>query len=269
MTQAGIAIVEVLVSALVLLIFSVGVVTVLTGSTRATAQERHRGQANALAEQELERVRSLRIIDLVSLNSTRWVLDDGTQLATGCPTSGAQSRQTCYTITSTSQFQDEPAATNGCSAGSGSRDYMVLTVSVSWTGMGALHPVKAATIVSPPSGSFVPNSGSVLVNVTDSRNVGISGVALSGSGPGSFSGTTERDGLRAVAQRAGRDLHDVCRRHGCRHGGSERQRARQPAGERRRSGHQHGQPPVRPAGLDPGHHLPHPRLLEQPGRLIR
>jgi YD repeat-containing protein len=192
--EAGIAIVEVLVSALVLLIFSVGVVTVLTGSTRATAQERHRGQANALAEQELERVRSLRIIELASLNSTRWVLDDGTQVATGCPTSGAQSRQTCYTITSTSEFRDEPAATNGCSAGSGSRDYLVLTVSVSWTGMGALHPVKTATIVSPPSGSFVPNSGSVLVNVTDSRNVGISGVALSGSGPGSFSGSTNATG---------------------------------------------------------------------------
>ncbi|HEY6638777.1 MAG TPA: hypothetical protein VIZ61_13950 [Solirubrobacterales bacterium] len=188
--EAGIAIVEVLVSALVLLIFSVGVVTVLTGSTRATAQERHRTQANMLAEQELERVRSLRIADLVSLNSTRRVLEDGTQLTGACPTSRPQSLQTCYTITSQSQFQNEPAATSGCSAGTGSRDYMLLTISVSWTGMGALHPVTAATIVSPPSGSLVPNSGSVLVNVVDSRNVGIGGVALTGSGAGTFSGST-------------------------------------------------------------------------------
>ena len=188
--EAGIAIVEVLVSALVLLIFSLGVVTVLTGSTRATAQERHRTQANALAEQELERVRSLRIADLVSLNSTRRVLEDGTQLAGACPTTGPQSLQTCYTINSQSQFQNEPAATSGCSAGSGSRDYMVLTISVSWTGMSPLRPVTTATIVSPPSGSLVPNSGSVLVNVVDSRNVGIAGVALTGSGPGSFSGST-------------------------------------------------------------------------------
>jgi Tfp pilus assembly protein PilV len=188
--QAGIAIVEVLVSALVLLIFSVGLFTVLTGSTKATAQERHRSQANALAEQELERVRSLRIAELVGLNSTRRVLEDGTQLAGACPTSGPQASQTCYTITSRSQFQNEPAATSGCSAGSGSRDYLLLTVSVSWTGMGVLHPVTAATIASPPSGSLVPNSGSILVNVVDSRNVGISGVAVSGSGPGPFSGTT-------------------------------------------------------------------------------
>jgi Tfp pilus assembly protein PilV len=189
--QAGIAIVEVLVSALVLVLFSVGVVTVLTGSTKATAQERHRSQANALAQQELERVRSLRIADLVTLNTTRRVLDDGTQLTTACPTTGAQARQTCYTITSSAQSQNEPAATSGCSAGTGSRDYMLITVKVSWTGMGVLHPVAASTIVSPPSGSLVPNSGSILVNVVDSRNVGIGSVSLSGSGTaGSFSGST-------------------------------------------------------------------------------
>ena len=194
--ESGLAIVEVLVSAVVLLTFSVGVFTVLTASTRATAQERHRAQANALAEQELERDRSSRIADLTTLNSTRRVLDDGTQLASGspCPTTGATARQTCYTITASTQFQTEAASTSGCASGSGSRDYLLLTVSVSWTGMGALHPVNAATIVSPPSGSFVPNSGSVLVNVVDSRNVGISGVALSGAGPGSFNGSTGTTG---------------------------------------------------------------------------
>jgi Tfp pilus assembly protein PilV len=188
--DAGFGIVEVLVSALVLMIFSVGIFTLLTGSERATAQERHRAQANQLAEQELERVRSLRIADLVSLNSTRYVLDDGTQLSSGCPTSGAQARQTCYTVTARSTFQNEPAATSGCAAGSGSRDYMLLTATVSWTGSGALRPVTASTLVSPPSGSLVPNSGTILANVVDSRNVGIPGVVVTGSGAGSFSGTT-------------------------------------------------------------------------------
>ncbi len=192
--EAGIAIVEVLVSALVLVIFSVGIVTVLIGSTKATAQERHRTQANMLAEQEMEHDRSLRIADLVSLNTTRYVTEDGTQFTTGCPTSGAQASQTCYTINSRTQFQNEPAASNGCSAGSGSHDYMLLTVTVSWSSMGPLHPVTASTIVSPPSGSLVPNSGSILVNVVDSHNVGISGVALTGSGAGTFSGSTGSTG---------------------------------------------------------------------------
>jgi hypothetical protein len=60
--------------------------------------------------------------------------------------------------------------------------------------MGALHPVTASTLVSPPSGSLVPNSGSILVNVVDARNVGIPGVVLTGSGPGSFTGSTSSTG---------------------------------------------------------------------------
>ena len=67
---------------------------------------------------------------------------------------------------------------------------------------GALHPVKVATIVSPRAARSVPNSGSVLVNVTDSRSVRSLRRRAVGSGPGSFSGSAQRDGLRAVAQRA-------------------------------------------------------------------
>jgi hypothetical protein len=40
----------------------------------------------------------------------------------------------------------------------------------------------------------VPNSGSLLASVKDSRSAGISGVSLTGSGAGSFSGTTAAGG---------------------------------------------------------------------------
>ena len=53
--EAGLAIVEVLVSAVVLLTFAVGVFTVLRLETRATAQERHRAQANDIGQSDLER----------------------------------------------------------------------------------------------------------------------------------------------------------------------------------------------------------------------
>lgn len=190
--QAGVTLIEVLVSALVLIVVSGGFVMALTAGNRATAQERHRVKANDLAEQELERVRSLRIADLASWSSTRRVLEDGTELASGapCPTSG----QTCYTITSSTQFLTEGASLSNCASGTGSRDFLQLQVSVSWTGMGALHPVTAGTIISPPSGSLVPNSGSLLVQVDDANDNGISGVTLTGSGAGSFTGTTGSSG---------------------------------------------------------------------------
>lgn len=190
--QSGVTLIEVLVSALVLIIVSGGFVLALTAGNKATAQERHRVKANDLAEQELERVRSLRIADLTTWSSTRRVLEDGTELATGasCPASG----QTCYTVTSSTQFLTENASLSTCTQGTGSRDFLQLQVSVSWTGMAPLHPVTAGTIISPPSGSLVPNSGSLLVQINDSQDNGISGVTLTGGGAGSFTGTTGSSG---------------------------------------------------------------------------
>jgi Tfp pilus assembly protein PilV len=188
-----VTLIEVMVSAMVLLIASAGLYMSLNAGNRATAQERHRAKANDLAEQELERVRSLRIGDLSGWNSTRRVLEDGTELASGasCPAGGT----TCYTITSVTTFLTEPASTSTCASGTGSRDYMQLQVTVTWTGMrSGQAPVTAGTVISPPNGSLVPNSGSLLVQVNDANSNGISGVTLTGSGAGSFTGTTGSTG---------------------------------------------------------------------------
>jgi hypothetical protein len=46
------------------------------------------------------------------------------------------------------------------------------------------------SVVSPPNGSVVPNTGSLLAGVKDSRGTALSGVSMSGAGASSFSGTT-------------------------------------------------------------------------------
>src|SRR5882757_1677786 len=156
--QSGVTLIEVLISSVVLLIVSAGLFMSLTAGNRAAATERHRAKANDLAEQELERVRSLRVGDLSSWNSTRRVLEDGTELASGasCPAGGT----TCYTVTSVTQFLTEGASTSTCASGTGSRDYLQLQVSVTWTGMRAgAQPVTAGTVISPPRGSLMRNSG--------------------------------------------------------------------------------------------------------------
>ena len=68
--EGGFALIEVLISALLLAIVAAGVFTAFDATTRATARERYRARANALAEQDLERTRSLRIGDLATLNQT-------------------------------------------------------------------------------------------------------------------------------------------------------------------------------------------------------
>jgi Tfp pilus assembly protein PilV len=188
--QAGIALIEALVSAVVLMIVAVGVFTAFNATTRATAQERHNARANDLAESDLERIRSLpyacpvaspsctySIVSLVTPQS-RNVTQDGT----------------VYTITSRAQFLTETPTTSACVTGPDSRDYLQISSTVTWPGMGGRPPVRAASAVSPPSGSVVPGTGSLLVTVTDSRGAGISGVGLSGSGPAGFNGTTGTSG---------------------------------------------------------------------------
>ncbi len=176
--ERGMALIEVIVSAFLLIVVSIGVFTAFDAGTRATAQERHRARANALAEADLERMRSMRIATLATLNETRTVTQDNTP----------------YTVVSTSQFLNEPATTNTCAAGTGSRDYLRIHSSVTWPGIGSRPAVTGSSLVSTPSGSVVPNSGSLLVNVDDSRSNGVAGVTLSGSGAGSFSGTTNANG---------------------------------------------------------------------------
>jgi hypothetical protein len=103
-----------------------------------------------------------------------------------------------YTIDSRAQYVDDPSIVSDCSAGSGSRDYIGISSTVTWPDIGTRPPVTASSIVTPPSGSFVPNSGSLRINVVDSRGNPISGATLTGGGvpptQGSFSGTTNSAG---------------------------------------------------------------------------
>jgi Tfp pilus assembly protein PilV len=176
--QDGVILIEIVVSAMLLVIVALGVFTAFDAGTRATAQERHRARANSLAEQDVERMRGMRIADLSGLNQTRTVTLDGLN----------------YTIGSEATFVNEPATTSTCAAGTGSRDLIQVTSTVTWASIGSRPPVTVTSLVSPPNGSVVPNSGSLLASVKDSRSAGISGVSLTGSGAGSFSGTTAAGG---------------------------------------------------------------------------
>ena len=172
--QEGMILIEVIVSAMLLVIVALGVFKAFDAGTRATAQERHRARAHALAEADVERMRAMRVADLSGLNQTRTTTQDG---------------QT-YTIRSEASFGTETATTNTCAAGTGSRDVIQVKSTVTWATIGTRPPVTVSSVVSPPNGSVVPNSGSLLASVKDSRSTGIPGVSMSGTGAGTFSGTT-------------------------------------------------------------------------------
>jgi Tfp pilus assembly protein PilV len=172
--EDGMALIEILISSLLLIIVAVGVFSAFDAGARATAEERHRARAQALAEADIARMQAMRVAELAGLNQTRSVTQDGQQ----------------YTVRSQAVFVDEPATTSTCATGSGSRDYLQIRSTVTWPSIGSRPPVSIASIVSPPNGSIVPNTGALLVNVKDSRDAGVAGVTLTGSGAGSFSGST-------------------------------------------------------------------------------
>lgn len=176
--QDGMVLIEIVVSAMLLVIVALGVFTAFDAGTRATAQERHRARAQSIAEGDVERMRGMRVADLSSLDATRTVTFDGMN----------------YTVRSRAIFVNEPAVTSTCAAGTGSRDLIQVTSTVTWSSIGTRPPVTVSSLVSPPNGSVVPNSGSLLASVKDSRAAGMSGVTMTGSGAGSFSGTTAAGG---------------------------------------------------------------------------
>jgi Tfp pilus assembly protein PilV len=193
--QSGFALIEALVSAVLLTIVAAGTFTYFSASTRATAQERHRAQANNLAEADLERLRSMP----VTCPKTAPTCTYSVASMVGTPQSQIVTQDgTPYTVVSRAQYQNDPSISTDCAAGAGSRDYIGVSSTVTWPDLGGRPPVTAASIVTPPSGSVVPNSGSLRINVVDSHGTGISGVALTGSGingtQGSFSGTTNSAG---------------------------------------------------------------------------
>jgi Tfp pilus assembly protein PilV len=176
--QAGFALVEVLVSALVLVSASIAVLGAVESATRSTAEERHRARASSLAEADLARMRAMRISDLSNLQETRTVTQDGTP----------------YTLTSDADYLTDSTGTASCEAGTASADYIRIRSTVTWPSIGTRPPVQSASIVAPPNGSISASSGSLAIGVEDSQNVGIPGVALVGTGAGSFAGVTDENG---------------------------------------------------------------------------
>jgi Tfp pilus assembly protein PilV len=176
--ESGIILIEIVVSAMLLVIVALGVFTAFDAGTRATAEERHRARAHSLAEADVERMRAMRVADLSGLNETRTTTVDGLS----------------YTIRSQATFGTETATTSTCAAGTGSRDTLLVSSTVTWPSIGSRPPVRVSSVVAPPNGSVVPNSGSLLASVKDSRGTGLAGVAMSGSGTSSFTGTTGAGG---------------------------------------------------------------------------
>ncbi len=71
--EGAFALIEILVSALIMVTISGGALAALQANNRAGSEERHRARADGVAQEDQARMRSMRISDLANLNQTRTV----------------------------------------------------------------------------------------------------------------------------------------------------------------------------------------------------
>jgi Tfp pilus assembly protein PilV len=175
--EAGFTIVEVLISAIVVVLVAMATFAAITTAGRTTAETRHRAQAYAVAQQDQARLRTFKVSALSNYSATR------TQDVDGTP----------YSVASRGEFVTDATGTQTCT-GNASADYISISSTVTWPSMGSRPPVVIKSIVSPPNGSIAADRGALAISVVDGANAPIAGVTLTGSGPATFSDTTDENG---------------------------------------------------------------------------
>lgn len=148
-SDAGDTLIEVLISALLVGLIVVGTFSGLDSTTKATALQRSRSQADALAEQDEERLRSEPINTLAALEShpvEKTVTEANTK----------------YTVVSASTYIADATATESCNSSSAQANYLQTTSRVTWPSLGKGKAVEETSVVSPPPGS------NLIVDITES-----------------------------------------------------------------------------------------------------
>jgi Tfp pilus assembly protein PilV len=174
--ESGISLIEVLISALLVAIITVGTFTAFGGASRASGAEKARAQAVQLAGEDEERLRSVTAVELASL----------TTKAAGEPkaiTVGG----TVFEITSSAHYVSAEKETYSCETTGAKPDYVQTSSSVTWKSFGTHAPVVQSSIVT--------NSASgLLVRVINQRHEPLEGATVSVVGTTTTTQTTSAGG---------------------------------------------------------------------------
>ncbi|MGZ4179910.1 MAG: hypothetical protein ACXVUL_04380 [Solirubrobacteraceae bacterium] len=168
--EDGVTLIEILVSAVILIIIITGVFRAFDAAGHITGFEQQRSQAQAIAQQDEDNLRALPVAQLDGLNKTY----------------NTTVGKTTYKVVEQAQFQSEATGSSACSA-HGSADVIKTTSTVSWAQnvtSGPSHVITASSIVSTPAG------GALIVQILDANGNPVSGTTVAATGPASDPGAT-------------------------------------------------------------------------------
>ncbi len=175
--QDGFTMIEMVISALLVALLIAAAATSLIGSAHLSADQRHRSTADALAQQDQERLRGLSAQELTDANGQQ-----RTQTVDG----------TTYTVTTTTKFLSSSGGSSCASTGSQAAAYYRTSSSVNWLG-NLRTPVVEDSLVTPPAG------GTILAEVEDQTGSPVAGVGVSASGPDDETASTNSEGCTVLA----------------------------------------------------------------------
>jgi hypothetical protein len=106
-----------------------------------------------------------------------------------------------YTVTLDVVWTAPNNTTSSCNvpSGGGALAYKRVTVTVTWPDMGGVAPVTSQTLLTPPSGSYDPDEGHVLVRVLDRNAAPLAGQTVTLTGPEAASQPTTAEGCTFFA----------------------------------------------------------------------
>jgi prepilin-type N-terminal cleavage/methylation domain-containing protein len=177
--QAGFTLIEILITALIVVLISGAVAQALISSTDFSAHQRFRSQADQVAQQDQERLKAMSDQQLTALDQSRTVT------LSNIP----------FTVRSTATFLD---ANGGSSCSSGSAAYFKLDSVVTWPEgfRNATGSITEETIVTRTV------TGGIIAQVNDQTGTGIPGVLVTANGQNTgenVSGVTDSSGCTLFA----------------------------------------------------------------------
>jgi Tfp pilus assembly protein PilV len=178
--EEGFVLIEIMVSALVLTIASIGVIALLQTTTRSQAELRNSSEAYALAQEDQARMASMRLSSLNKLDKTKDV----------------QVGNTLFHVRSKGVFINDKTSTPSCGEGTSSADYVEITSIVTWNGMNASEKAKIVSVLSPSNGSLNANNGTLAIAVTTKQQIPVIGAKVF---VGAYSGLTDALGCAVFA----------------------------------------------------------------------
>jgi len=193
--EEGLTLIEVMVSVLILALVSLAVLVALDAATRSSADLRLHAAAQALAQQDQDRMRGLSVADLSNLTNT-------------LPPFNVTMDGTTFTVTSTASYVSNETGMSSCTSPSTAIDYIKTTSTVTWQNMGSRAPVAVSSILAPIIGSISSSAAGLAVSVDSPTGTGLANMTVAISGPSTASSeTTDANGCVVFGDLAPGNYH--------------------------------------------------------------